>query len=124
MGKLSDRFGQLRESAASIGTGPPGSANSKSNLKKWGTRAAVGLGAIGAVALGVDMMDGSLFDGAAAADGGSWMGLGDGGVSTDGMADSSMMAANETQLAMEAVGQQNSLNLLDPVGTTYETVLI
>ena len=106
-------------------------------FKKWGKRAAIGVGAIGVVALGADVLRGGLFDGG---DGGLLSGGGDGGMFSEGDeggGDGGMFGgygdgdtggggesveANYARLAMEQQGQENSLILLDPPGTTYTMV--
>jgi hypothetical protein len=119
MGKLGNKFGKLQKSAAGA---------SKADLKKWGTRAAIGLGAIGALALGVDAIDGGLFDGAGAdtSSMGGDFSFGGGedfsGGGGDVALDSTAVDASYAQLAMEAQGQENALMLLDPVGTEYVMV--
>ncbi|KAK0101477.1 hypothetical protein ONS95_006647 [Cadophora gregata] len=120
---------------------------SQPGLMKWGTRAAVGIVAVGALALGVDAVsDGSLFDAAGGGGGGGDFGGGDaaafdsstgsglGGGDTGGFENGgyegaestidsqTMVDANAAQLAMEQHGQENSMMLLDPVGTEYEVV--
>lgn len=106
----------------------------------------MGLGAIGVVALGVDVMDGGLFDSAGAADAGSFGGAGDlggggdmsalesggdfggggdvggGGDMSGGDMTQTDVNASAARIAMEQQGQENALMLLDPVGTQYETV--
>jgi len=99
-------------------------------FKKWGTRAAMGLGAITAVTIGVDIMDGGLFDGADALsgmEGGSGFedsGMGDSGYDGSGMegGGGESVEANAARLEMEQLGQENAMMLLDPPGTTYEMV--
>lgn len=79
MGSIGKKFNDFSKTAADkskrFSVSQPG-------LKKWGTRAAVGVVAVGALALGVDAIsDGSLFD-AAGADGGDFSG-GDFGAGDD-----------------------------------------
>lgn len=116
----------------------------KSAFKKWGKRAAIGLGgiaAVGAVAVGIDVADGGLFDGSwfdsfgggdasglegFGADGGSGFedagGWGDAGGYEDASAANDAVASSQAQLLMEQQGQENAMQLLDPVGTTYTQV--
>ncbi|KAH7360359.1 hypothetical protein BKA65DRAFT_473514 [Rhexocercosporidium sp. MPI-PUGE-AT-0058] len=147
MGKMSSKLTEYSKTATDktkrFSVSQPG-------LKKWGTRAAVGIVAVGALALGVDAVsDGGLFDAAAGAGGGDWgggggdLGGGDfsgGGADGDfgggggdfgggdmGGGESVMDAqtavdANAAQLAMEQQGRENAMMLLDPVGTEYEVV--
>jgi hypothetical protein len=142
MGKLSTKYGpKIGDLTKSAGT-----AVKTPGFKKWGTRAAIGLGAIGAVTLGVAGLDGLMDSGAAFSggeafsggdfgggdmggdfSGGGDMGGGDVGggdydVTGDGVVDQTDVNANFAQLAMEQQGQENALMLLDPVGTQYEVV--
>lgn len=103
----------------------------------------MGIGAIGAVTLGVDMMDGGLFDSGASVDTSSFSGGGDmsafdsggdfggsgdmgGGGDTGGYeggdATQTDVNASAARIAMEQQGENNALMLLDPVGTEYERV--
>lgn len=121
MTKFSSKLTTMRKT---IGPG-----STASPVVKWGSRAALGLGAIGAMALGVDCMDGGLFDeGASVGDmgGGGDLGGGDlGGGDIQGVSDASTaLDANYAENSMALQGQENALQLLDPPGTTYETVLV
>jgi hypothetical protein len=73
-GKLGSKFGQVQKSAGGA---------SKSDPEKCGTRAAIGLRALGALALGVDGMGGGIFDGADGAAGGDFGFSGGGDVPLD-----------------------------------------
>ena len=80
----------------------------------------MGVAAVGALTLGVDAIDGGIFDGAAGGDlsgGGDFSGGDDftgGGGEVDAQ---TAVDANAAQLAMEQQGQENAMMLLDPVGT-------
>ncbi|KAF1364309.1 hypothetical protein EJ07DRAFT_151599 [Lizonia empirigonia] len=133
MTKMSSKFTQFQKPAqtapSSASRGAPAAQNNakpSADWKKWGKRAAIGVAAVGALALGVDAMDGGIFDGAAAAGGGDFGGGGDlsgggdlGAGDWSGGDTQTSIDANAAQLAMEQQGQQNALMLLDPPGTTY-----
>ncbi|KAH3940305.1 hypothetical protein HBI56_131500 [Parastagonospora nodorum] len=128
--KMSSKFTQLQKGVA----GPPTAAhpNGKpADWKKWGKRAAIGVAGIGALALGVDAA-GDMFSGAEGLAGGDWSGGGDfgggGGDLTgfEGSGDAAgamdaqtMVEANNAQLEMAGIGQDNASMLLDPAGTEY-----
>lgn len=86
--------------------------------RKWTKRAAIGVAAVGALALGVDAIGDA---GAAAFGGGDFSGGGDwsGGGSVEG-GTSEALDASAAQIAMEQQGHQNAQMLLDPPGTTCE----
>lgn len=143
MNKMSSKFTQLQKGVA----GPPTAAhpNAKpTDWKKWGKRAAIGVAGIGALALGADAA-GDMFSGAEGLAGGDWDGGGDfsgggdigggGGDFTgfEGSGDAAgtmdaqtMIDANNAQLEMAGIGQDNASMLADPTGTeckyNYNTV--
>jgi hypothetical protein len=54
--KLNTGFTQLKTKTSTFSASQP-------SLAKWGKRAAIGIGAIGVIALGADIANGGLFDG-------------------------------------------------------------
>lgn len=137
MGKFSSKLTSMKKTVG------PGSTASP--MVKWGSRAALGIGAIGAMALGVDAVsDGAtMFDGGGGG-GGDFSGGGDfgggdvgggdfggggedfgggGGDDMQAVADANTdVAANAAYNEMALQGQENAMQLLDPVGTEYELV--
>lgn len=97
---------------------PAASTPAGGDWKKWTKRAAIGVAAVGALALGVDAVGDA---GAAAFGGGDFSGGGDwsGGGGVEG-GTSEALDASAAQIAMEQQGQQNAQMLLDPPGTTCE----
>jgi hypothetical protein len=141
MGKVSSKFTQFQKRASSSTSSKPStlsaanpngnSSISPNDWKKWGTRAAIGVAAVGALALGVDAMDGGIFDGATGLEdafGGDFSGGGDafsgGGFEGGDIADAQAAAeasaaidANVIQANFELIGGENASMLADPAGT-------
>jgi hypothetical protein len=127
MNKMSSKFTQFQTSTKSgplASTHPASKAPSSggNDWKKWGKRAAIGVAAVGALALGVDAMDGGIFDGAAAAGGGDFSGGGGdfSGGGYEGMDPQTAVDASAIQADIALQGQENALMLADPPGTTCE----
>jgi hypothetical protein len=134
MTKVSSKFTQLQKSVP----GAPTAANPNAkptDWKKWAKRGAIGVAGIGALALGVDAA-GDMFSGAEGLAGGGDFDFGGGGEDFSGFEgggggeDAAMAmdaqaavdaSAMESQIAL--MGQENSMMLLDPVGTTCKYLL-
>ena len=124
MNKWSNKLSQFQNKPSTTAT--PATARSASaapnpaggDWKKWTKRAAIGVAAVGALALGVDAIGDA---GASAFEGGDFSGGGDwsGG---DAAGASEAVDASAAQIAMEQQGQENALMLLDPPGTTCESL--
>lgn len=116
LNKMSSKLTQFQSPNATSSRPPTQHPSAKSpsagaDWKKWGKRAAIGVAAVGALTLGMDVADGGLFDGAAATGGGG----GDWGAGMDAQ---TAVDANAAQNALALQGQENASMLADPPGTT------
>ena len=76
MGKMSSKFTQFQKPNTPSATNPTEKPTSSSkDWKKWGTRAAIGVAAVGTLALGAEAIDGGIFDGMEDAGGGFFDGV-------------------------------------------------
>jgi hypothetical protein len=119
MGKMSSKFTQFQKPSTPSATNPTGKPTSSSkDWKKWGTRAAIGVAAVGALALGAEAMDGGIFDGMEDSGGGFFDGAASvedagGDFSGGGYGDTAdIQLAAETQAAMSAESADFSNSLI------------
>ena len=123
MGKWGTKLGLQKPAPASAGPNAK-PKTSKSGIAKWGAAGLGALGVIGALSLGIDGLDGAIFDGAAEADVGGFFDDAGGEYGGEGFADSGGYAGEDVTASEDAVNAAQTSAAIDANTNSFTNSLI